>query len=74
LEDSGVTQAAEDLADEVFAEAQILLVTECPDADIASVPGAGDAYDAGVWFGIAACICVFTRHGLLSPKDGGSDA
>lgn len=64
----------EQISEEIFAEAQTMLAVECPDADLTVIPGAGEAYDAGVWFGMAATYVVLERHGLIPPmpKDGES--
>ena len=55
----------EQIAEEAYQEAQILLATEMPDADLTILPGAPEAFDAGVWFGITATLDVLARHGYI---------
>jgi hypothetical protein len=52
-------------AQEAFDEAQTIVAVECPQVNFAAIEGTGDAFDAGVWYGIAGCLTVLERHGLL---------
>jgi hypothetical protein len=69
-----VSKQDEDISEEIFAEAKTMLAVECPDADLTVIPGMGEAYDAGVWFGMAATYTVLERHGIIPamPPDGES--
>lgn len=50
--------------DEAFSEAQSILAVECPGVDLVAADVVAE-FDAGAWFGIAACLTVLERHGYL---------
>jgi hypothetical protein len=59
--------------DEAHDEAVAMLTVETPEADLSKLEGAPEAFEAGVWFGIAGTIAVLERHGIIKlPKDGES--
>jgi hypothetical protein len=60
-----VSRLDEQMMDESFHEAQTILAADCPQADMRAAPELADTFDAGVWFGIAGCLTVLARHGLL---------
>lgn len=52
-------------AQEAHDEAMTILAVECPAADLSKLLGAGDAFEDGVWFGIAGTLSVLHRHGVI---------
>lgn len=59
--------------EEAAAEAHAVLLVECPDVDLNVLDGASEAFEAGIWFGMAGLLTVMERHGIIRlPKDGES--
>ena len=64
----------EKMAQEAHDEASGMLEMELPDGvRLEALEGAPEAYDAGVWYGIAATLSVLERHGVVRlHRDGES--
>lgn len=64
----------QNMAQEAFDEASVMMAVELPDGtSLSALEGAPEAFEAGVWFGIASCISVLNRHGIVRLiKDGDS--
>jgi hypothetical protein len=58
-------------AQEAHDVASAMMAVELAGADLRALDGAPEAFEAGVWFGIAATLTVLETHGVIRlPRDG----